>query len=74
MKAQSKPRKSRQAYAHSVIAQKPKILGWNTTDDDEIALRRWCGQTNFMKICLAFCGKRFDIQAERENSEYSESR
>ena len=44
MKTQSKPRKNRQAHARSVIAQKPKILGWNTTNDDEIALRRWRGE------------------------------
>ena len=31
------------------------------------------GRTNIIKIGLAFCGKHFQIQAERENSEYSES-
>ncbi len=50
MKVQSKPRKSRQVHAHSVIAQKPKILGWNTTDDDEIALRRWRGDIESMTV------------------------
>ncbi len=50
MKVQSKPRKSRQAHAHSVIAQKPKILGWNTTDDEEIALRRWRGEIESMSV------------------------
>ncbi len=50
MKAQSKPRKNRQAYAHSVNAQKPKILGWNTTDADEIALRRWRGDIEPMSV------------------------
>ena len=40
MKSQSKSRTGRKAHAQSVIAQKPKILGWNTTDDDEIALPR----------------------------------
>ncbi len=31
------------------------------------------GRTNIIKIGLAFCGKHFEIQAEREDSEYSES-
>ncbi len=33
-----------------ITAVKPKPLGWNTTDQDEIALRRWRGETEPMKV------------------------
>ena len=48
--SKSKSRNGRQLRAKTVIAQKPKILGWNTTDNDEIALRRWRGEIEPMSV------------------------
>ena len=38
------------AKSKRIIAARPKSLGWNTTDEDEIALRQWRGETETMKI------------------------
>jgi len=43
-------RSKKAGKAKSVIAQKPKSLGWNTSDQDEIALRRWRGETEPMRV------------------------
>ena len=49
-KTQFKSRNSRKTQSKSEISQKPKILGWNTTDEDEIALRRWRGEIESMTV------------------------
>jgi superfamily II DNA or RNA helicase len=36
--------------AESMTAVRPKPLGWNTTDEDEIVLRRWRGATEPMSV------------------------
>ena len=48
--AQPKTRPRKTSQAENVIASKPKPLGWNTTDEDEIALRRWRGETEPMSV------------------------
>jgi hypothetical protein len=44
MAAKRKPSKARK------ILGKPPLLGWKTSDDDEIALRRWRGRTEIQKV------------------------
>ncbi len=39
-----KPTKARK------VLEKPQILGWKTSDSDEIELRRWRGRTEIAKI------------------------
>ncbi len=39
-----KPSKARK------VLEKPQILGWKTSDSDEIELRRWRGRTEIPKI------------------------
>ena len=48
--ARPKTRQRKTSQAEIVIASKPKPLGWNTTDEDEIALRRWRGETEPMSV------------------------
>ena len=36
--------------ARAVLDRPPPLLGWRTTDDDEIALRRWRGRTEIVAI------------------------
>lgn len=48
--SKSKSRHGRQLRAKTVVVQKPKILGWSTTDNDEIALRRWRGEIEPMSV------------------------
>jgi superfamily II DNA or RNA helicase len=36
--------------ARSVLDRPPPLQGWRTTDDDEIALRRWRGRTEIIAI------------------------
>ena len=32
------------------VLEKPPVLGWKTSDDDEVALRRWRGRTEIQKV------------------------
>jgi hypothetical protein len=36
--------------ARAVLDRPPPVLGWHTTDDDEIALRRWRGSTEIVAV------------------------
>src|SRR3974390_1649368 len=36
--------------ARAVLDRPPPVLGWRTTDDDEIALRRWRGSTEIVAV------------------------
>ena len=45
--ASKKPRSARKARA---VLDKPPQQGWRTTDEDEIALRRWRGRTEIVAI------------------------
>src|SRR6266849_5715936 len=36
--------------ARTVLDRPPPLQGWRTTDDDEIALRRWRGRTEIIAI------------------------
>ena len=36
--------------ARAVLDRPPPLQGWRTTDDDEIALRRWRGRTEIVAI------------------------
>ena len=47
----SKTAKSRgQRKARTVLDRPPPLQGWRTTDEDEIALRRWRGRTEIVAI------------------------
>ena len=46
--AEKKPREARKA--RTVLKRPPPLQGWRTTDDDEIALRRWRGRTEIVAI------------------------
>src|SRR6201981_2689180 len=47
----SKTPKSRgQRMARAVLDRPPPLRGWRTTDEDEIALRRWRGRTEIVAI------------------------
>ena len=41
---------SKTAPARAVIDRPPQAQGWNTTDEDEIALRRWRGRTEITAL------------------------
>jgi hypothetical protein len=41
---------SRTARARAVLDRPPQSQGWNTTDEEEIALRRWRGRTEITAI------------------------
>ena len=34
----------------SAVLERPPLLGWRTTDEDEIALRRWRGRTEILAV------------------------
>ena len=36
--------------ARAVLDRPPPLLGWRTTDEDEVALRRWRGRTEIVAI------------------------
>ena len=39
-----------QRKARTVLDRPPPLLGWRTTDEDEVALRRWRGRTEIVAI------------------------
>ena len=39
-----------QRMARAVLDRPPPLLGWRTTDEDEVALRRWRGRTEIVAI------------------------
>ncbi len=41
---------SKTARARTVLDRPPQAQGWNTTDEDEIALRLWRGRTEFTAL------------------------
>src|SRR5437667_10311486 len=44
-------RKARgQRMARTVLDRPPPLQGWRTTDEDEVALRRWRGRTEIVAI------------------------
>jgi hypothetical protein len=40
----------KRARARAVLDRPPQLQGWNTSDEDEIALRRWRGRTEITEI------------------------
>ena len=46
----SKPPRAKRGRARAVLDRPPGPQGWRTTDDDEIALRRWRGSTEIIAI------------------------
>ncbi len=44
------PSASKKARARAAPARPPHAQGWNTTDEDEIALRRWRGRTEITSL------------------------
>ncbi len=73
-----KAKKRRQRHAEAVMAAKPKPLGWNTTDDDEIALRRWRGEIETMSVQALEAGHpifgAFCVQSSSQHSYHVEIR
>ena len=41
---------SKTARARTVLERPPQAQGWNTTDEDEVALRRWRGRTEITAL------------------------
>jgi hypothetical protein len=48
--AAAKARPVRMRSKASAVLERPPLLGWRTTDEDEIALRRWRGRTEIFAV------------------------
>jgi superfamily II DNA or RNA helicase len=51
MTQMERPRRARKAGARArKVLERPQPAGWRTSDEDEIALRRWRGQTEILAV------------------------
>lgn len=46
----AKPSSNRKGRKARAVLERPVLLGWQTSDEDEVALRRWRGQTEIATI------------------------
>src|ERR1700737_3197839 len=74
----SKNNRAKPRHTKKDIVPKPQLLGWNTSDEDEIALRRWRGETEPMsvkalEIAHPFFGT-FAVQSLQQHSYHVEIR